>query len=93
MSYLDGKNVTGSMSPYTVWLRCGAGFVLGIDYQKLNKYIAVYNKKKLGRYVDFWPWYSEEVFDNPDYIHGFSALWNQDNANMRKVLAIGGHND
>lgn len=92
MSYLDGKNVPGSMSLYTVWLNVSGG-VLGVDYQELNKYIRVYNQKKLDRYVAFWPWYSEELFDDADYIHGFSVLWNQDNANMRKVLTIGGHYD
>lgn len=91
MSYLDGKNVPGSKSPYTVWLRGGTGFVLGIDYQELNKWISVYNKKHLERYVDFWPWFSDELFDDADYIHGFCAIWNNNNINMRKVLTIGGH--
>lgn len=92
MSYLDGKNVPGSLSPYTVWVNVCGG-VLGIDYREINKFISVYNKKQLYKYVAFWSWFSEELFDDPDYIHGFSALWNDHNTNMCKVLKIGGHYD
>ena len=87
MSFRDGKNIPGSNSPYTVWLRAG-GSVVGVDYRELNKYIRVYNKKHYNRYFDFWGWYSSEEFGNASYIDGFFALWNDHNTNMERVLPI-----
>ena len=92
MSYLDGKNVPGSMSPYTVWLRGGAG-VLGIDYRELNKYIYTYNTQGLYKYLSFWAWFSKELFDDYAHISGYSVIWNRKNINMRKVLDIEGEDD
>lgn len=86
MSYIDGKNVPGSRSPYTVWLRA-CGHVVGIDYQELNKYIREYNRRGYNRYFEFWSWFSNECDDIGD-VDGFSVLWNEHNANMNKVLPI-----
>ena len=89
MSYKDGKNVPGSYSPYTVWLKSGNS-VLGVDYRELNKYILKYNKKGLYKYVDFWNWLSYEMFDDStcSIVSGFSALWNDKNINMTQVVMI-----
>lgn len=87
MSFRDGKNVPGSQSPYTVWLKAG-GSVVGVDYRELNKYIRIYNKKHYNRYFDFWAWYSSEEYGDAFYIDGFSALWNDHNTNMERVLPI-----
>lgn len=87
MSYKDGKNVQGSHSPYTVWLKhCDS--VVGVNYQELNQYIRKYNKKHYNRYFDFWTWYSYEEFGDASYIDGFSALWNDHNENMSQVIPI-----
>lgn len=88
MSYIDGKNVPGSRSPYTVWLRHSGGFVVGISFYKLNDYIQKYNRKGFYKYFEFWSWFSYMEFNDSDAIVGFSALWNQNNANMNKVMAI-----
>lgn len=87
MSYLDGKNVPGSNSPFIVWLKCTGG-VAGVDYRKLNRYISEYNKKNYNRYFDFWPWFSQQEFDDAYYVDGFSALWNDHNINMNRVIPI-----
>lgn len=92
MSYLDGKNVPGSNSPNTVWLRkfpCG---VFGMDYDELNDYIREYNKE-VYKFLPFWYWFSEELHMKgilPD-AHGvvaFDVLWNQGNVNMNKVVVV-----
>lgn len=82
------KNVPGSRSPYTVWLSCCSGGVVGVTYHSLNRMIEKYNKKRMYRYVDFWEWYSYEEFNQIDYIRGFSTLWNEHNKNMRFILQI-----
>ncbi len=87
MSYIDGLNVPGSRSPYTVWLRCSGG-VVGIDFRKLNKYITEYNRKKYKQIFSFWYWFSYQYYGDADYVDGFSALWNEHNANMNKVIPI-----
>lgn len=90
MSYLDGRNVPGSNSPYTVWLLSGSFKVIGIDYHELNYMIDEYNRAGLARFVDFWPWFSTEYFNNDDQVTGFSALWNDHNINMNQVHMIKG---
>ena len=87
MSYLDGKNVPGSHSPYTVWLRLYTGGVVGIDYRNLNDYIRLYNHRYY-KYCDFWSWLSYEAFNDEYCVTGFSVLWNEHNINMRKVAQI-----
>ena len=87
MSYKDGKNVQGSHSPYTVWLK-HIDSVVGVDYQELNRYIREYNAKHYSRYFGFWGWYSYQEFGDATYIDGFSALWNDHNVNMEKVIPI-----
>ena len=87
MSYKDGKNIPGSHSPCTVWLKhCDS--VVGVDYRELHRYIREYNKKHYNRYFDFWTWYSYEEFGDASYIDGFSALWNDHNENMSQVIPI-----
>ena len=89
MSYIDGRNVPGSHSPYTVWLRrTGGRGVVGVSFKQLNKRIDEYNKKRYSRFVDFWPWYSYQEFSDVDEVEGFSALWNYGNANMTQVHVI-----
>lgn len=88
MSYIDGRNVPGSRSPYTVWLRSGVGTVVGMDYRTLNKYIDTYNKRGYYRMFDFWPWLSYEEFPDTDAVTGFSAVWNEHNVNMSQVKPI-----
>lgn len=88
MSYKDGLNVQGSHSPYTVWLKHSGGYVVGVDFRCLNKRIKHYNDKRMHMYVNFWCWYSYNEFGDADAITGFSALWNEHNVNMEKVLQI-----
>ena len=88
MSYIDGKNVPGSHSPYTVWLRQSCGLVVGVSFHLLNDYIQKYNRKGYSRFFEFWPWFSYNEFGDADAIEGFSALWNNHNVNMNKVLPI-----
>lgn len=87
MSYKDGLNVSGSHSPYTVWLKT-VGYVVGVDYRELNRYIREYNAKHYSRYFDFWSWYSYNEFGDASYIEGYSVLWNEKNDNMSQVLPI-----
>ena len=88
MSYIDGVNVPGSRSPYTVWLRSCFGGVVGIDFRTLNKYIKEYNRKKYKQVFSFWAWLSYQEFGSAEYVEGFSALWNDHNINMNKVIPI-----
>lgn len=46
MSYIDGKNVPGSHSPFTVWLRHSGGYVVGVSFHLLNDYIQKYKIKR-----------------------------------------------
>ena len=88
MSYLDGKNVPGSNSPYTVWLRSvNPRCVVGIDYRNLNDLISLYNHR-LYKYVDFWNWLSEEAYFGEYTVTGFDYLWNQHNPNMSRVIVV-----
>lgn len=88
MSYIDGKNVPGSHSPFTVWIRHSGGYVVGVSFHLLNDYIQKYNKKGYSKYFEFWPWFSYNEFGDADAIEGYSALWNEHNANMNKLLTI-----
>ena len=90
MSYIDGRNVPGSNSPFTVWLLKNPSGVIGIDYRSLNRMIDIFNREGLARFVDFWPWISAEYFNNEDQVTGFSALWNDHNINMNQVHMIWG---
>lgn len=88
MSYLDGKNVPGSHSPFTVWLRHSGGYVVGVSFHLLNDYIQKYNKRGYNKYFEFWSWFSYNEFGDADAIEGYSASWNDHNANMNKLLTI-----
>lgn len=87
MSYIDGKPVPGSKSPYTVWLLANTNTVVGCDYQEINNAIRLYNRG-LYKYVEFWPWFSHEVLNDEYDILGYDVLWNEHNVNMAKVLPI-----
>ena len=92
MSYLDGKNVPGSSSPNTVWLRKFPSGVFGIDFDELNDYIREYNKD-IYRFLPFWYWLSEElhlrdILPDAQDVVSFDVLWNQGNVNCNKVLVI-----
>lgn len=88
MSYRDGKNVPGSCSPYTVWLRSSSpACVVGIDYRNLNDYITMYNSGAC-KYVEFWSWLSCEAFFDEYTLVCFDPLWNDHNANMTQVIMI-----
>lgn len=88
MSYLDGKNVPGSNSPFTVYLRCPYEHcVTGVDYRELNKYIREYNHG-LYKYCDFWNWLGEVCYNGDVHPTGFDALWNYNNANLSRVITI-----
>lgn len=87
MSYRDGKPVPGSKSKNTVWLLTDSFSVVGCDYQEINEAIRYYNRG-LYKYVEFWPWFSHQVFDGKYNILGYDVLWNEHNANMGKILFI-----
>lgn len=88
MSYIDGRDVPGSHSTKTVWLRYSGG-VVGIDFDELNAYIDEYNRSRLS--VNFWYWFNWTAPIDVD-VRGFSVLWNHNNSNMRFVHSIRGMN-
>ena len=66
-----------------VWLRIPGG-VAGWELDKLNEKIREYNRFYY-RFSDFWEWLS---WDTGESYSGFSAIWNDKNPLMAKVLTI-----
>ena len=93
MSYLDRKNIPGSNSPNTVWLRKFPSGVFGMDYETLNDYIREYNNNEYYKFLPFWYWLTEELHMEDALPAGhdvvaFDILWNDGNVNLNKVYTI-----
>ena len=69
-----------------VWLRGYRNHgVLGIKAEELNGYIREYNGSYSCGIIDFWDWLRYEKDIDAE---GFSALWNDKNPEMNKLIEI-----
>ena len=67
-----------------VWLRVDFG-VTGIEAEEMNEYIREYNGSYSCGIIDFWDWLRYEKGIDA---YGFSALWNDKNPQMNKLIKI-----
>lgn len=67
-----------------IWLLGNHG-VFGIKVDELNDYIREYNNSNSYKFIDFWNWLK---YEKDIDAHGFSALWNDKNQQMKNLISI-----